>query len=191
MSSEPAAYIRSATLLSRRESRLLIVDVQERLLPAIANADLMLANCTRLVQGAQILEVPVWATEQYPKGLGGTVASLAHLLPERLEKNRFSSVEVLNWGTAAADPAGRFRVVVAGIEAHVCILQTVLDLLALGYDVHVPFDAVASRNDQNRQVALERMAASGAVVTTTESVLFEWCEVAGTPEFKQISQLIK
>src|SRR5258708_4049794 len=130
MSSEHAAYIRSTSLLSRHDSRLLIVDVQERLLPAIYNADLMLANCTRLVEAAQILEVPVSATEQYPKGLGPTATSLAHLLPERLEKTRFSSAEVLNWGTAAADPAGRFRVVVAGIEAHVCILQTVLDLLA-------------------------------------------------------------
>lgn len=191
MSSDAPSYIRSPALLSRQDSRLLIVDVQEKLIPTISNADLLVANCTRLVQGAQILEVPVTATEQYSKGLGPTVMSLAHYLPDRLEKNRFSSAEVLNWGNAAAEPAGRFRIVVAGIEAHVCVLQTVLDLLAQGFDVHVPADAVSSRSDFNRQIALDRMSSSGAVVTTTESVLFEWCEVAGTDEFKQISQLIR
>ena len=191
MSSAPDFHLRSASLLSRGDSRLLIVDVQERLLPAISNADLLLANCTRLVEGAQILQVPVYATDQYPQGLGPTAMSLLHLLPQRLEKIRFSAAEVLNWGAAAADPTGRFKVVVAGIEAHVCVLQTVLDLISLGYEVHVPADAVASRAEANRLVALDRLAGAGAVITTTESVLFEWCEIAGTPEFKQISQLIR
>ena len=98
---------------------------------------------------------------------------------------------MLNWGLAAEDSTGRFRVVVAGIETHVCILQTVFDLLSAGFEVHVPADAVGSRSESNRQVALDRMALGGAVITTTESVLLEWCEVAGTPDFKQISQMIR
>ncbi|MFN7802804.1 MAG: isochorismatase family protein [Planctomycetaceae bacterium] len=191
MSSSPAPYLRSPSLLNRHDSRLLIVDMQDRILPVIGNSDAVLSNCLRLVEGAQVLQVPVTATEQYPKGLGSTNVGLARLLPHRLEKLRFSSAEVLNWGTAAEDTSGRFRVVVAGIETHVCILQTVFDLLAAGFEVHVPADAVGSRVEANRQVALERMALGGAVITTTESVLLEWCEVAGTAEFKQISQLIR
>lgn len=191
MSPAPAPYLRSPSLLNRHDSRLLIVDMQDRILPVIHNSDLVLANCLQLVEGAQTLQVPVYATEQYPKGLGPTNAALARLLPDRLEKLRFSSAEVLNWGTAAEDSTGRFRVVVAGIETHVCILQTVFDLLSAGFEVHVPADAVGSRAEANRQIALERMALGGAVITTTESVLLEWCEVAGTPEFKQISQMIR
>ncbi|HBH53944.1 MAG TPA: isochorismatase [Planctomycetaceae bacterium] len=191
MSSSPAPYLRSPSLLNRQESRLLIVDMQDRILPVIHNGDLVLANCVRLVEGAQLLQVPVSATEQYPKGLGPTTAALARQLPDRLEKLRFSSAEVLNWGLAAEDSTGRFRVVVAGIETHVCILQTVFDLLSAGFEVHVPADAVGSRSESNRQVALDRMALGGAVITTTESVLLEWCEVAGTPDFKQISQMIR
>ena len=191
MSSSPAPYLRSPSLLNRHDSRLLILDMQDRILPVISNSDAVLSNCLRLVEGAQVQQVPVSATEQYPKGLGPTNAALARLIPDRLEKLRLSSAEVLNWGTAAEDSTGRFRVVVAGIETHVCILQTVFDLLSAGFEVHVPADAVGSRAEGNRQIALERMALGGAVITTTESVLLEWCEVAGTPEFKQISQMIR
>src|SRR5262249_35735813 len=97
----------------------------------------------------------------------------------------------LDWGTAAEQADQRHQVVVAGIEAHVCVLQTVLDLVAAGFQVFVPTDAVASRGDLDRDVALERMAGCGATIVTTEAVLFEWCETAGTPEFRQISKLVK
>ena len=184
-------YLRSSELLSRHASRLLIVDVQEKLTPAIPDVERMISNCRRLIEGAKILGVPAFATEQYPKGLGATVPELASLLTDRPAKVRFSCAECLNWGFAAEQSDDRHQVVVAGIEAHVCVLQTVLDLLAHGYRVFVPADAVASRNDFDWDVALQRMSSCGATITTTESVLFEWCEVAGTVEFKQISQLVK
>ena len=191
MHASPTPFLRSNELVSRHDSRLLIVDVQEKLLPRIHAAERMVTTCRRLIQGAKILGVPVFATEQYPSGLGPTTPALAELLPDLPSKLRFSCAEVLNWGPAAEQADQKFQIVVAGIEAHVCVLQTVLDLLSMGYQVFVPADAVSSRKEFDWKIALERMANSGAVITTSESVLFEWCEVAGTPEFKQISQLVK
>jgi nicotinamidase-related amidase len=108
----------------------------------------------------------------------------------RVEKVIFSCAAVLGWGQAADVTDEREQVVVAGMETHVCVMQTVLDLIAGGFRVYVPVDAVGSRGELDAKVALERMAASGATLTTVESVLFEWCEKAGTPEFKQIQKLI-
>jgi nicotinamidase-related amidase len=190
--SEPSPqYLRSGELLSRGNSRLLIIDVQEKLLPLIPVEEKLIGNCRRLIVGADVLGVPTFGTEQYPKGLGPTTPILAELLDHLLEKRRFSSAEVLNWGMAAEQDDDRDQIVVAGLEAHVCVQQTSLDLLAQGYRVFIPADAVASRYKLDWQVALGRLSDSGAIITTTESVLFEWCEVAGTPEFRQISKLIK
>ena len=183
--------LRSNELLSRQGARLVVVDVQEKLVPSIPVAEQLVRNCRRLIEGARVLGVPVYATEQYPKGLGGTVPALAELLPERPEKLCFSCAGTLAWGPAAEQADGRDQIVVAGIEAHVCVLQTALDLLAQGYRVHVPADAVASRHKLDWKIALRRMEASGATLTTAESVLFECCEAAGTPEFKEISRLVK
>jgi nicotinamidase-related amidase len=180
----------SHELLSRAESRLLIVDMQEKILPVIDGHEGVTANCLKLIEAAQILDVPATATEQYPKGLGPTTAEIAQRLPDRPEKVEFSCLNCLDWNTASSDPEGRFKVVVAGIEAHVCVQQTVLDLLSHGFRVFVAADAVSSRKSLDREIALQRMAASGAVITTTESVLFEWCERAGTAEFKEISRLV-
>jgi hypothetical protein len=144
-----------------------------------------------LLQGAKILGVPAFVTEQYPKGLGKTVPQLAELLDPAAEKLLFSCAEVLDWGLATIQTDNRFQIVVAGIEAHVCVLQTVLDLLGSGFQVYVAADAVSSRDEFDRKIAFDRMSAGGATIVTTESVLFEWCERSGTPEFKQISQLIK
>ncbi len=191
MADSKPAYERSPELLSRGESRLLIIDVQEKLVPKIVNLDRMLANCRLLIQGAKILSVPVSATEQYPKGLGKLVPQLAELLDPAAEKLRFSCAEVLDWGVAARVTDDRFQIVVAGMEAHVCVLQTVFDLLSMGFQVYVVADAVSSRSELDWRIALDRMSSGGATIVTTESVLFEWCEVSGTPEFKQISQLIK
>jgi nicotinamidase-related amidase len=185
-----ASFVRSPELLSRGDCRLLIVDVQEKLIPHISSARSMIESCRKLIRGAQVLGVPVTATEQYPQGLGATVPELAELLGERPEKLRFSSAEAVGWGTAAEQDDDRDKVIVAGIEAHVCVQQTVLDLLSLGWRVYVPADAVASRHEFDRKIALRRMADSGAVITTAEAVLFEICEVAGTPEFKEISRLV-
>ena len=194
MSESGSSYVRSVELLSQSDSRLLIVDMQERLLPAIPVAEQVTSQCVKLVLGAQLLGVPVAATEQYPKGLGATVSPLGELLDECPEKLRFSCGEILDWGTAAepTDPAlgDRPKVVVAGIEAHVCVQQTVFDLLASGFLVYVAADAVGSRHKLDWRFALERMAGGGAVITTVEAILFEWCEIAGTDEFKQISKLV-
>jgi nicotinamidase-related amidase len=182
---------RSPELLSRGDSRLLIVDMQEKLLPFIPDAEKVTRNCRRLIEGANALGVPVFATEQYPKGLGATTPELANFFESIPEKQRFSAAQVLNWGIAGSQPDDRFKIVVSGIEAHVCVLQTALDLIAQGFRVFIPADAVASRGKLDWRFALDRLSASGATVTTTESVLFEWCETSAATEFKQISKLIK
>lgn len=179
---------RSAELLQRDRSRLLLVDLQERLVTVISDREALIARCRLLAQGAQALSVPIDITEQYPKGLGNTVPEIAEFAMSRPAKTRFSSAECLDWGPSKPDQA--FQVVVAGIEAHVCILQTVLDLLALGYQVHIAVDAVSGRLELDKQIALRRMELSGAVLTTVEAVLFEWCETASAPEFKSISRLV-
>lgn len=184
-------YLRSPELLSRGSAQLLIVDVQEKLMPAIPVSGQLIANCRKLIDGAGTLGIPVNGTEQYPRGLGKTVPELAEVLGDLPEKTRFSCAEVLNWPGPANDPEAKDQIIVAGIEAHVCVLQTVLDLLAVGYRVYVPADAVASRRKLDWKIALERMSLHGAVITTTESVLFECCEIAGTEEFRTISRLVK
>jgi nicotinamidase-related amidase len=183
-------YIRSPELLSNTNSRLLVIDVQEKLLPLIPVGPRLVHNCRRLLDGAKVLAVPAFGTEQYPKGLGPIAADLASRLGPRSEKVCFSCVPGLEWGNAAESTDDRDQVVVAGMEAHVCVLQTVLDLIACGFRVHVVADAVASRSELDWRFALERMASSGATITTVESVLFEWCRQAGTPEFKEIQKLI-
>ncbi len=191
MSGPSNSYLRSNELLSRAKSRLLVVDVQEKLVPAIPVADRLIFECSRLIRAAKLFDVPVFATEQYPKGLGGMVPELAELLDSPADKLRFSCGEVLDWGFAAEQTDGRFQVLVIGMEAHVCVLQTVLDLLSQGYLVYVAADAVASRKKLDWKIALRRMEASGATIITAESALFEWCEASGTNTFKQISKMIQ
>ena len=181
---------RSNQLLSKTASRLVVVDVQQKLLDHIPVAGTLVENCRRLICGAQVLEVPVAATEQYPAGLGSTVDVLAELLDEIPEKLRFSCAECLDWDAPGEGDLQRDQVVICGIEAHVCVTQTALDLAAQGFGVFVVADAVASRHKLDWKTALRRLADSGIVVLTTESVLFEWCEVAGTDEFRQISRLV-
>jgi len=180
---------RSRAVLSRGTSRLLIVDMQEKLLRIMPDAAAVQARCKMLVDAAQLLGIPVDATEQYPKGLGPTIAELAALIPDRPEKRRFSAARSLPWMAKLVDD-GRHQVVVAGIESHVCVLQTALDLVAAGFDVHVPADIVTSRNALDSETALRRMSGEGVTITTAETVLFEWCETAEAEEFKAISRLI-
>ncbi len=182
--------MRSSQLLTATSSRLLIVDMQEKLLAAMKERETVISNCLKLVRGANVLEVPVDATEQYPKGLGGTVDVLADLIAERPAKMRFSCTESLEWAKQGTTPDQPYQVVLAGIEAHVCVLQTAFDLLANGFEVFVVADAATSRNRTDYEFGLKRMADSGVQLVTTEMVLFEWCEVAGTDEFKQISRII-
>ena len=193
MSDALVPYERSHELVSRGESQLLLIDMQEKVLTPIPVREQLIANCRKLIESAKLFGVPISATEQYPQGLGPTVPELRELLDGLTipDKVCFSAAECLGWGMAAENPDGRFQIVVAGIEAHVCVLQTVLDLLSSGYQVFVVADAVASRAKLDWKIALRRLAASGAIITTTESVMFEWCAAAGSPEFKQLSNLIK
>ncbi len=190
LGSVPLEAGRSPELLAADQSRLLVVDVQEKLLPLIPSAERLVHNCRRLLDGAKILGVPAFGTEQYPKGLGRMAAELASRLGSLPEKVCFSCVPALAWGSAAELSDDRDQVVVCGMETHVCVLQTVLDLIASGFRVYVAVDAVASRSELDGRVALERMASSGATLATVESILFEWCGRAGTAAFKEIQKLI-
>ena len=181
---------RSPQLLSAPSSVLLVVDVQEKLIPLIPHHRRIVWNIQRLLQAAQVLEVPAVGTEQYPKGLGPTVEPLRELLGPVPEKLSFSCAGCEPF-LERLDVESRWQVVVAGIETHVCVQQTVLDLLARGFEPYLVADAVGARGELDHQVALRRMEAAGATVTTTESVMFEWCQRAGTPQFKQISQLVR
>jgi len=182
-------FPRSPELMSRHDSALLVVDVQTRLLEAMAPPPSLVWNIRRLIDGARALNVPVAATEQYPKGLGPTVPELAQRLDAIPSKLTFSCRECTGILDSFRDQ-GLYKILVVGIETHVCVQQTVLDLLAAGFRVFVAVDAVASRFPIDRDTAVRRMDSAGATLTTTEAALFEWCEVAGTPEFKRISQLV-
>lgn len=180
---------RSSELLSRHRSVLVVIDVQEKLVPAIPNGETLLEDIGVLVRAATELSVPVFVTEQYPKGLGPTVPSLRGLLPNPLEKMRMSAATALGWPTASSSE--RWQVVLCGLETHVCVLQTALDLVSLGYQVFVPVDAVGCRRPSDGEWGLRRLASAGVVVTTLEGALFEWIEDAAALEFKAISRLVK
>ncbi|MDG2129343.1 MAG: isochorismatase family protein [Fuerstiella sp.] len=188
---------RSPELISHRDSQLLIVDVQQKLMPAIHNADGIEGRIILLLDAAAALGVPVVVSEQYPKGLGATVDSIAHhpVSRHRFEKIRFSAAEEFQALNASFDTVAaaerREQVIIVGIEAHICVLQTAMDLLVQGYRVFVVEDAVSSRRESDRRTAVNRLRDSGVVICTAESVAFEWCEKAGTEEFRAISRLVR
>jgi len=181
--------LRSRALLSRQTSRLLIVDVQSKLLRLMQSSAELEDACRRLIDAATILGIPVSATEQYPKGLGHTVESLMEVLGTPIEKLRFSAVPSCDWMNDVAH-GGRHQIIVAGMETHVCIAQTALDLVARGFDVHIPADAVSARKSLDHETALRRLQGEGCTITTWESVLFEWCETAEAAEFKSVSRIV-
>lgn len=179
-------------LLHAPSSMLLIVDVQERLLPAMHKPKRVTGNIAKLQEAASRLGVPMVASEQYPKGLGATVPEIAQAVPpgNTLDKLAFS---------CAGDPRlvdkldslGRSQLVIAGIEAHVCVLQSAIAFAETDYEVYVALDATSSRNKADVKLAASRMAANGVTVINTEMALFEWMERAGTEDFKAISKLIR
>ena len=183
-------YTRSPELMSPQDTVLLVVDVQEKLMPLIGGQQRIVWNLRRLLDGAEATGVKALATEQYPQGLGPTVPELAERLGTIPSKAAFSCAGCEPFMEQLQQIAPS-KVLVAGIEAHVCVQQTVLDLLALGYRVFVPVDAVGSRYAIDYETGLKRMESSGATLTTTESALFEWCQVSGTPTFKKISALVR
>jgi nicotinamidase-related amidase len=178
--------------LTRAKAGLVVVDVQERLLPAIFEQQRVVQNSVRLIQGAAILQVPTFATEQYRKGLGPTVPEVAAVVPgfAPIEKVAFSACGATGF-IPALQAQEVSEVILCGIEAHVCVSQTCLDLLDQGFRVFVVADAVSSRTPENYRFGVDRMRAAGAVIVSTEMALFELLEEAGTAEFKQILALVK
>ena len=188
-SAEVEILLRSPEMMNPSETLLLVVDLQERLLPAIGENQRLVWNARRLIDAAKILGVACFATEQYPEKLGSTVEPLASMLPQRQTKLSFSCTGCAEL-TANWEPT-RHRVLLCGIETHVCVAQTAFDLLSAGYRVYVPVDAVGSRYALDHETALRRMETSGVILTTSEAAMFELCQTAGTPEFKKISALAK
>jgi nicotinamidase-related amidase len=167
---------------------LVVVDVQEGFRKAIPDFEKVAKATGTLIEGAEAIGVPIVVTEQYPKGLGETAPEVAEHLPEAtepLEKVVFSAAEAEGF-----DLQGRDQALVCGIETHVCVNQTVLDLLESGVDVEVAEDAVGSRTEENKRVGLHKMEAAGAVLTSVETALFELLGRAGTDEFKRVQKLI-
>jgi len=177
-------------LLERRSAVLLVIDVQERINSVMTDQS-HISRLEVLVEACRALDVPVIGSEQYPKGLGGTVEPLAGLLGETpAAKDTFSCARDLGLREELAG-AGRSQVIVTGIETHVCVLQTALDLIDAGYRIHVPHDAVNSRRTTDKHWALERMQQAGAAITTTESALFELLERCDSDDFKTVAKLVK
>ena len=207
-------------LLDADDSQLVLVDYQVRLIPNIFEGDLVVANAVRLARMAQVLMLPVWATEENPEGLGPNVAAVQEAIEaaggRTMAKMHFSAVTdgLSDWlrppvrkpaqgggnarslpkhlqKTAPESEEGRSTIVIAGCEAHVCLMQTALDLLEEEFDVWVVTDACSSRSERNRDAAFDRLAGNGAELVTTEMVAFEWLRTAEHPMFKEILALIK
>lgn len=170
----------------------LVIDMQEKLLPHIQSHDKILKSNLTMVKGLRTLNVPIIVTQQYTKGLGNTIPALNDAI------GNFSYIEKLTF-SCYREPAfikvmnrsGKRNVVIMGIESHVCVLQTALDLLYNNFNPVIVTDAVGSRNDEDKNISLWRMRDVGCIMTSTESILFELCRKAGTPEFKEISNLVK
>jgi nicotinamidase-related amidase len=177
-------------LLDRDSAVLLVIDVQERINSVMTDQSHM-PRLEVLIEACQALDVPVIGSEQYPKGLGGTVEPLAGLLGDTpAAKDTFSCARDAGLREEIA-ASGRSQVIVTGIESHVCVLQTALDLIDAGYRVHVPHDAVNSRRAADKHWALERMQQAGATITAAESALFELLERCDTSDFKTVAKLVK
>jgi hypothetical protein len=178
--------------IKKEASAGLVIDIQAKLFPHMDQREAFLKKCTLLLEGLNVLGVPLLVTEQYPKGLGGTVEEIARLVgPDPpVEKMAFSCCDEPSVLQSAVLKSHK-TLIVCGIEAHVCVLQTVVDLIAAGYTAVVVEDCITSRNGEDKRVAVERMRQEGAVVTTCESILFELARVAGTDSFKAISRIVK
>jgi nicotinamidase-related amidase len=170
----------------------LVIDMQEKLLPHIHNHEEILKSNLTVVQGLKALNVPIVVTQQYTKGLGNSISTLSEAIGNfsYIEKSTFSCyrepafIKVMN-------RSGKRNVLIMGIESHICVLQTALDLLYNNFNPVIVTDAIGSRNEEDKKIALWRMRDVGCIMTTTESILFELCRKAGTPEFKEISNLVK
>ena len=179
-------------MLKRDETVLVVVDVQGKLATLMYEKEKLFRNLQILIRGARILDLPIIWTEQYPKGLGPTIPEIGSLLDglTPIEKIDFSCCGESRFMTKL-NAINRNQVLICGIETHVCIYQTTLDLIKLGHEVQVVADAVSSRTRENKEIGLQKMAAAGAAITSVEMLLFELLRAAGTDEFKAISNLLK
>ena len=179
---------RSPVRMGRSDTLLLVIDFQERLIPVIADSARVVWNARRLIDAAALFEIPIAATEQYPERLGATVSPLR----ERLAELGVSPVPKRAFTCGDCDlPWDREFILITGVEAHICIQQTALDLLGMGRRVVVAVDAVGSRFIVDRDTAFRRLESAGAIITTTESTIFEWCETSESPQFREISRLAR
>jgi nicotinamidase-related amidase len=181
--------------LDRERAVLVVVDVQEKLMPVIDRGDEVERNIERLVRGCAVLHVPVLVTEQYVKGLGSTVERIRTALTqtsgyEPIEKSCFSATGCEGF-VARLAALGRSQILVAGVETHVCVFQTARDLVIAGREVTIVADAVSSRTSENREIALRRLVSEGVKLGSTEMVLFELLADSGTDEFRAIAKLVK
>ncbi len=176
--------------MSTADTALLVIDMQEKLLPKIAGVEHVVQNLTFLLEAAKLIDIPVLATEQYPKGLGGTLPRLIPHLPMRWEKTAFSCCAVPELLDTLGREA-RIKVLLTGIETHVCVLNTALDLLARDFHVFLAVDTLGSRYRQDHEIAIRRMEGEGAILTTCETAVFELLGDSRAPHFKEISQLVQ
>jgi nicotinamidase-related amidase len=176
-------------LLNKEDSLLLLVDVQKKLIPYVLNHEALITRCEWLLKLANKLGVPILASEQYPKGLGSTSESLSsyYATADCIEKVHFSCMQQPEY-SQRLNKLNKNQLIVIGIEAHVCVLQTAMEMKSAGYEVFIVVDAVSSRNDLDLKYALKRMKQEGIHLVTAEMVFFEWIRVAGTPEFKALSK---
>lgn len=176
-------------LFNAKGAVLIMIDLQQRLVPAIHDNETVVARTVRLAEAARLLDVPVRATEQNPAGLGPTVAPLAAYPSAVLPKTAFSAMD--DPGFAALLPAGVGDIVLTGVEAHVCVLQTALGLLGSGHRVVVAADATGSRDPADKAAGLDRARQHGAEIATSEMLLFEWLRDAQHPRFREVQKLLK
>ena len=181
--------------LESKKSQLLLIDVQEKLMPVIEDSSWTIARCGLLLEAAREMDIPLLASEQYRKGLGETVAALKEKIGSAplLEKMHFSCCEddAMMAHIEAARQKGRRQCVLAGVESHICVMQTALDLKARSFDVYVAADAVSSRRADDKDAAMKRLRHENISVITSEMAVFEWLGVSGTESFKKISKLVK
>ncbi len=179
-------------IINRNKTALIVVDVQEKFRPVIFEMDRVIDNTKKVIEGASILGIPIIVTEQYPKGLGKTVDDIKDSLGD------FKPIEKLSFScfgdTKFIEELEKLNVtdiIILGIEAHVCITKTILDAIAKGYRVHLVTDAISSRSESNLKIAIERAKQSGAFLASSEMILFQLMDAAGTEEFKKISEIIR
>jgi len=192
---EQTMSFRSPLLMNSHDTAVVVIDVQEKLIGHIADHKRISWNISRILAGAKALNVKVCATEQYPKGLGPTTPAIAESIkadsPFEIETKTMFSCRECSQLVSAISESGIHNLMLVGIETHVCVAQSALDLLSAGFNIFVCVDAVGSRSSVDHRIGLRRMENSGVTLTTTEAALFEWCENANHPEFKTISRMIQ